>query len=408
MQFASSVYLSILAALSSVSLAAPVSTPAEAPLKMDFSVVRHNNATKVLSSSSVVRNAVNGGYLNMALQNQYTQYIAEFEIGTPGQKIRLDVDTGSSDLWVPGNGTQSVYGTYNKGKSTSYQKIKDGFAIGYGDKSYAIGEYGYDDMSVGGVNLKHVEFAVATNQTAGRGLVGIGFEQNESSNYGSKAFTYPNFPSTLKAQGVIKKNSYSLYLNSIDADTGSVLFGAIDEAKYEGDLKTLDLININDEGEKTEEPVAFFVSLDSISNNNNVVTTKSQPALLDSGTTLIYAPTDVWNKIVNTYGTYYKEIGGSVIDCNAQEDDFEFAFGDKTIKVPFSDTLFKLTQNDGSPLSIGGKEQCLVGFMNSGSEYYILGDGFLRSAYIFYDLDDKQVSIGQAKFTDETKIKIVS
>lgn len=406
MQLSNSVLLSVIAALSSFTSAAPVEKRETAPLKLDFNVIRHSNHS-VVKTNRVFKEATKGS-LNLQLSNQYTQYIADFKIGTPGQSIRIDVDTGSSDLWVPAKGTKSEYGTFDKSQSSTYKKLKDGFAIGYGDKTYAKGEWATDDMEISGTKLTDVEFAVATNQTAGRALVGIGFSGNEASNYGSGAFTYDNFPASLKKQGIINKNAYSLYLNSLDASAGSVLFGAIDNAKIDGNLQTLDLININDEGEKVDEPVAFFVNLDKVAcGKSDVFTDKTYPALLDSGTTLIYAPTDVYEKITSKYGTYHQEVGGSIIDCDAQEDAFQFGFANKTINVPFSDTLFKLTLNDGLTYQIGGKDQCLVGFMNSGSDYYILGDGFLRSAYVYYDLDEKKVGIAQAKYTDETDIQVV-
>lgn len=405
MQLSLSVLLSVLSTLSAVTVAAPLEKRAQAPLAINFSVQRHSDSQVAKPSSALKR--VAKGSLNLELSNQYTQYIADFKIGTPGQSIRIDVDTGSSDLWVPAVGTTSAYGTFDKSESSTYKFLKDGFKIGYGDRSYAIGEWATDVMEISGTEIKDVQFAVATNQTAGRALVGIGYPGNEASNNGANSFTYDNFPITLKKQGIINKTAYSLYLNSIDANSGSVLFGAYDTAKFEGDLQTLSLVNIDDSGSKTDSPVAFFVDLDKISSSDGELTSKSYPALLDSGTTLIYAPTDVYKEISGKYGTYNSEVGGNIIACNAKGDPFSFSFKGKDISVPFADTLFKLTMNDGSTYQVNGEDQCIVGFMDSQSEYYILGDGFLRSAYVYYDLDANTVGIAQAKFTSESNIVVV-
>ena len=38
------------------------------------------------------------------------------------------------------------------------------------------------------------------------------------------------------------------------------------------------------------------------------------------------------------------------------------------------------------------------------SDYNILGDNFLRSAYIVYDLDDNEISLAQVKYTTASNI----
>ncbi|GMM38490.1 hypothetical protein DASC09_058290 [Saccharomycopsis crataegensis] len=390
MKFSSSVLLSVLATLSSSALAAPTK---QVPLKIDFSVERSSKAPK---SGILARVAASG--VALELENQYSMYIAEIELGTPVQKVRVDVDTGSSDLWVPGAGTSSSYGTYDNSKSSTYSKVKDGFSISYGDGSNAKGNWANETMTLGGVTVTDFMFGDATTQTAGEGVFGIGMIGNEASAWGSSGFTYDNFPVQLKNQGFINNIGYSLYLNSLSADSGSVLFGAIDKAKYSGDLKTLKLVSIDDSGSKVDSPVAFFVELDSITAGGKPLASKSYPALLDSGTTLIYAPSAIAEAIGSKYGEYSQSYGGYATSCSTKGDDFSFTFEDKTITVPWEDLLFKVDDS--------GKE-CLVGVLSSGSEYYILGDGFLRSSYIYYDLENNEVQIGQAKYTEDSDIQLV-
>lgn len=399
MQFSTSVLLSVVAALSATTtFAAPAKATqqSQSPLKIDFDVHRYSrkNVPKGVRSNFLRHSASKSGAV-LELENEYSMYIADIELGTPGQKIRVDVDTGSSDLWVPGAGTQSEYGTYDNSKSSSYKKVKDGFSISYGDGSSAKGDWATDNLTFGNFTVKSFEFGDATTQTAGEGVFGIGLTGNEA----ARGFTYDNFPVQLKKQGITNKVAYSLYLNSLEAKSGSVLFGAIDHAKYDGDLKELKLVAIDDSGSKVDEPVAFFVNLDSISTSSGTeLASKSYPALLDSGTTLIYAPSDIAKSIGAKFGKYNSSYGGYATSCSAKGEDFSFVFEDKTITVPFKDLLFKVDES-GS--------ECLVGVLDSGSDYYILGDGFLRSSYVYYDLEGNTVSIGQAKYTDETDIELV-
>lgn len=341
--------------------------------------------------------------MNLPLENEYALYLADIEIGTPGQKIRVDVDTGSSDLWVPGAGTQSEDGTYDHSKSSTYAKDKDGFQIGYGDGSSASGDWAKETIKIGGATVTGLEFGDATTQNVGQSILGVGFKGNEASAQSrSSAFTYDNLPIQMRKQGIINKAAYSLYLNSLEAESGSILFGAIDKSKFEGELKELDIVNIDDSGSETSEPVAFFVNLDSITNKDTKLASKTYPALLDSGTTLIYAPQEVAKTFGSKYGEYNQQVGGYLTSCSTEGEDFEFTFGDKTIKVPFKDLLYNLNGK-----ASGSSDQCLVGVMGSSADYYILGDGFLRSAYVYYNIDDAKIGIAQAKY-DSSSSDIVT
>jgi hypothetical protein len=46
------------------------------------------------------RNLFSRATINEALLNNQTLYQAEVTIGTPGQKFSLDIDTGSSDVYI--------------------------------------------------------------------------------------------------------------------------------------------------------------------------------------------------------------------------------------------------------------------------------------------------------------------
>lgn len=394
----------------------PVSKKSQAhPLKLDFNVVKYDKT----SGSGTGRNtlkAANG--VTLKLDNEYSKYIAQIQVGTPHQPFTIHIDTGSADLWLPSVNTtvSKETGTFNKAQSKSYRKFKDGFKTGYADGTYALGEWGIDNISLGAsasndsssVTIKDLTFGIGTDQNVGQGIFGVGFQELEASNYfGDEKFQYDNFPMLLKNQGHIKKNAYSLYLNALEAESGLILFGAIDHAKYEGDLKYLDIVPIDALGNKAEKPSAFYVNLDGISSGNATFSNQTYPALLDSGATLVYAPEKIWQQIAPKYGVFAPQTGGYITACDTEGEPFVYNFGGKVIKVPFKDQLYKLKLLTGKPVEVDGKVQCLVGFMNSQSDAFILGDGFLRSAYVHYDLDDGKVGIAQAKYTDAEDIALV-
>lgn len=120
---------------------------------------------------------------------------------------------------------------------------------------------GADNINVGGVRLENVTFGVAkvANSTS---RCGLGFRNFESSNTNfklnknknlnisgvevnkntTKAFEYDNFPYLLKAQKVIKKVAYSLFLNTESKNGSSILFGAVDSSQFSGKLTTVPII----------------------------------------------------------------------------------------------------------------------------------------------------------------------
>ena len=90
-----------------------------------------------------------------------------------------------------------------------------GFTIGYLDGSGVMGDYIRDDFAIGGVTVKGMTLAVATQvKDIGTGVMGIGFESDESiAAQGGQP--YRNLVSHMVGQGLIKSRSYSLWLNDI-------------------------------------------------------------------------------------------------------------------------------------------------------------------------------------------------
>lgn len=344
--------------------------------------------------------------VEQTLDNELTLYYANLTLGTPGQSLRLSIDTGSSDLWV--NSAQSELcssssdpcegGTYSQSASSSVTVVNNDFNISYVDGSGAAGNYLSDTLGFGGVTLDNFQFGLGESSSSTMGVLGIGYPINEVQVNRAGGNPYPNLPQALVNAGHINNNAYSLWLNDLDASTGSILFGGVNSAKYEGSLVTVPVVPT--EGIYFELAVALSgVSFNgkSMAGNNELPIA----VLLDSGTSLLYLPDDIVTNIYNEVNVVYEQgtAYGYCEDAN-QNKNISFTFSGQTINVPLNELYIPVgTTSTGQPVTFqNGKAACIFGVAPSGGSTPLLGDTFLRSAYVVYDLTNNEISLAQTDF----------
>ena len=342
----------------------------------------------------------------VSLANEETLYFMRVNIGTPAQSFRLQIDTGSSDLWVNYAGSSlceersspcSISGTYQPNASSTYQYVNSLFNISYLDGSGSAGDYVKDKVSFGGITLQSQQFGIGYDSSTEQSLIGIGYVTNEAILQYPGARSYSNVPQSLVQAGLINSNAYSLWLNDLDASTGSILFGGVNTGQYSGSLETVPVIQTN--GYYS----AFYIALTQISTSgtsSSYSTTTATGALLDSGTSLTYLPNDLASGIYNAVGAQYSESSGyPIVDCKLQNSDatINFQFSSPTIKVPLNELVLV-----GGVSRSSGAQVCFLGILPSGGATALLGDTFLRSAYVVYDLANNQISLAQTVFNSTT------
>ncbi|ERS99543.1 uncharacterized protein SPSK_03287 [Sporothrix schenckii 1099-18] len=366
-------------------------------------------------------------------------YYASVNVGTPPQPQVLVIDTGSSDVWVIASDAdlctsstlQHKYRdtcshTYDSSKSSTYKLVNsEGFDITYLDGTGSSGDYIADTFEIGGASIKALQMGLASQTIRGTGIMGISYSASEST-----LDTYPNLIDQFQEQGLIATKAYSLYLNDFRSDSGSILFGGVDKDKFIGNLTTMPILQTKSSNGTAGHSV-LAVALNSMTadpgtgkNKNPVSFPSGQPlpAILDSGTTLSYLPSSVASSLFNAIGAYTDDVvtGYTFIDCDGPDSlSLTFQLGQAaTIELPKAQIVLDVFQGMQSqiPSNVPFSNACLFGFQDigtasssslsviaanniaatSGSSYALLGDTFLRSSYVVYDLTNNEVGLAQA------------
>ena len=342
-----------------------------------------------------------GEYEYFPLRRRSSMYIINFLVGSNKQNVSVMLDTGSADLWLPLSSINCVhdcdyFGSYNHNTSTSYVSQNTTFNISYVDGTGSTGTYVKDDLYLtDNAKLEQFQFGDVNSTTLDYGVMGIGLNTSEAILFNDRNNTsliYPNFPMALKEQGLVDRSSYSLYLSSPEATEGSVLFGAVDVEKFDGFLTTLPVVT------RRLAVKSTYINVGNASINTGY------GLALDSGYTFTQLPEEDLKSIATQFnGTYSLRSQAYEIACDQPDDKFiEFKFDQgASFKVPYSSLLFKTA------------DYCLLGIIKSGDRDSLnnpptLGVNALRHAYVYYDLDDKTISIAQAKFTNSSNIVAMS
>lgn len=229
------------------------------------------------------------------------------------------------------------------------------------------------------------------------GVLGIGYPSNEAIVTRFGRTPYANLPKAMLNAGWIKADAYSLWLNDLDANTGTILFGGVDTEKFHGDLQTLPVEKVN--GNYRQFIIALTGVSFSFGSHHRSYSSNALPvgALLDSGSTVTYLPNPIVQDIYNDLRvTYDPSSGNAFVPCSRAHDDVKitYTFSSPSITV----SINELVINAGKAFFRDGTRACLFGILPAGRSTVVLGDTFLRSAYVVYDLANNQISLAQTRF----------
>ncbi|ROT36352.1 acid protease [Sodiomyces alkalinus F11] len=381
------------------------------------------------------------GIFEEEISNGRIGYFASINIGTPPQELFLHLDTGSADIWVPsktadicargsdGEENKCKHGAFMPTDSKTFESLNAPFKVTYHDNTFVKGTYFTDVIEIGGAVVYGLPAGLGLQTDIPFGIAGIGYRR--SSRRRSRKVAHDNLPVRMQKQGLINTVAYSLWLNDLDADKGNILFGGIDRAKFEGTLKKVPVLKTA--GGRYDY---FTVRLSSLHvfrarDPERRVGARSIPerrvgagglrVILDSGATMTHLPNAIAQVIYRELGVVFPPgIAAPLIACDRAdgEETVTFRFGSSdgpVVQLHMNELVMgapkwsTTTAGDEGLLSDGNPQEklCRFGIRNATRGPYILGDSFLRSAYIVHDLVNHEVGIAPTVF-NATKSKIWS
>ncbi|KAI9845901.1 MAG: Type I transmembrane sorting receptor [Sclerophora amabilis] len=386
-----------LAAFSTFALAGP---DKEEPKTNGFTVSQvAKKATKPKNGAAALRHAY-GKYgavipqsLKAAADGSVTATPSEYDeeytcpvtIGTPGQTLQLDFDTGSSDLWVFSSelsaSSQRGHDIFNPTESSSFENLSGAsWSISYGDGSSASGDVGTDVVKVGQttVNAQAVELARRvssqfTQDTDNDGLLGLAFSSINTVTPTSQMTFFDNAKSGLEA---------SLFTADLKHQApGSYDFGFIDDSKYTGSLAYTPVDTSNGFWEFTSSGYAV---------GSGSFRSTSIDAIADTGTSLLLTSSSI-------VSAYYAQVqgarnneraGGYTFPCSATLPSFTFGVGSYRAVIP--GTFINYAPIDETETT------CFGGIQSSGSiGFSIFGDTMFKAQFVVFD--DENTRLGFAE-----------
>ncbi|KAK4199367.1 aspartic peptidase domain-containing protein [Triangularia verruculosa] len=307
------------------------------------------------------------------------EYLCEVLIGTPPQKVLLDFDTGSADLWVRPD-------AFKHDESSSFELLKHkDWKIQYGDGSSASGFVGNDTISIGGLVIKKQAVEVAKHVSAQfsqgvmGGLLGLAFKQINTVHSITGRDPQPTPVDNMIAEEDIPKEAElftSAFYSSRDLQPESFYtFGWIDQDLVEKSGEEIAWAKVD-----STEGFWLFDSA-SASIDGEKVELSGNKAIADTGTTLALISDQACDALYKKIdgAAYSEQYQGYLIPKSAKVDDLpelSVAVGEKEFVIQKEDLIFA----DADDSNYYG------GVQSRGSmPFDILGDTFLKSIYAIWD-----------------------
>uniref|UniRef100_A0A8R1HZZ8 Peptidase A1 domain-containing protein n=1 Tax=Caenorhabditis japonica TaxID=281687 RepID=A0A8R1HZZ8_CAEJA len=318
------------------------------------------------------------------------EYLGNITIGTPPQPFLVVLDTGSSNLWVPGptcDSTCQGKKVFTESQSSTFVKNGRSWSIQYGSGN-ANGYLGEDTVAFGAVSegqlpVPKTTFGIATHISsdfktdATDGILGLAFT--------SLAVDHV-VPPLINAinQGLLDQPLFTVWLehkgSANNVGGGVFTYGAIDTTNC--------------------GPVIGYQPLSSATYYQFVATafklgsysiSKRYQVISDTGTSFLGGPNSVVSKLAEALGaTYHKDDETYYLPCATNKGTLDITIGD--IAYPIDPVNYIV--------DVGMGDTCVFAafpFNNFGfGPAWILGDPFIREYCNIYDIGGQRMGFAKS------------
>lgn len=400
-----------------------------------------------ISNQGISKRQIANG--SVFLSTEQASYLATISIGTPSQQVQLIVDTGSPLTWVnaanvstftPGSSTVSSSNTAAGAaicqRNTCFRATTSSsltipsnttvFDIQYVDGTESIGRMVQDTLTFQGLTdttfqLGLVEYFYSPGGTASSigGILGLSpdnpvlnfdsiddalVSDGSSSSTTISSFNPPTILDQLQSEGKINSLAFSLFLD--EATGGQLTLGGVDSGRYSGALTVLPLVN-----DPSTSGTSYQVTLRAVGSGGGNTVTVGELFVLDSGTTSMYLPASTVQQLASSLNGYFVPYSTSSgllgIPCTVSTTiDFYFA-NNAVIRVPTSVLLeSRISASAARRLGVNANaDVCLLNlFGTTDDSSYLLGDAFLRSCYVVYNIAQNQLAVAQAIYNEVSTV----
>lgn len=318
------------------------------------------------------------------------EYLVPVQIGTPPQTLNLNLDTGSSDLWVFTSETPKSMVAGQKlfdipSSSSARFMPNQTWSIRYGDGSASLGTVYTDIVSIGGIEVQNqtVESARQVSKSFTRdphmsGLVGLAFSKINQ--------VRPTRQHTFWENALAELDEPVFSANLKKGQAGNYNFGFIDPTEF---TPPLSYIPVNSSRGFWE----FTTSSYSVANQSAVSSPHS--AIADTATTLLFLPLSITSGFYAAVpsATISPTYGGYVYACNATLPDITLHIEGYRAVIPGE--LLAFAPADTS--SFSNATLCFGGIQSSEEmPFSIYGDIFFKAQWVLFDAKKGEERLGFA------------
>ncbi|CAG8801029.1 28056_t:CDS:2, partial [Dentiscutata erythropus] len=323
------------------------------------------------------------------------EVISKNEVGYYGpitignQNFTVTYDTGSLDLWVPDISCSiSACGSHNRfdpSKSSTFHSSKNNFTLSYGltVNQSVTGYEGQDTVIFGGISITQQNFGLATNEPfadlAEDGIIGLG-------PLNVAGFQTNGVMQSIKEQKKSSNNMVGFHLGREKNNSKDISFMTLGGVSQDAIIGSIGYNKAN------ISLGVWIITLSDVKvNGNSVGTFSPAPAIIDTGTTLVYGVSSIVNEI-------HSQIPDAILYPPDQGQDQIWAIPCNTksvVSFTFDSGSYSI---DSAELIMNTNDSlCVSGIQSNPEDFWLVGDVFLSSVFSVFDFDNYQVGFAQTR-----------